>query len=139
MLSDIEEGRSQDSVKLMDVTQHTLVLKLKDNEISEIARLVAREGMSREESVWVLANMGLMLRRAVVGRGESCWARLPPTVIGAPAHLEMQPSVLEVEGVARQITKSKLSMLEIHYRLAQHLYLLHIIGSEILGPKPFTE
>ncbi len=138
MLTDIEEGRSQVSIKPMDVTRHTLVQELTDDEIRDITRLVAGEGMSQEESVWVLANMGLMIRRTINGGVGSCWGRLPATVVVAPALFEMQPSAREVEGVARLITRSKLSMSEIHYRLAQRLYLLHIIGSERRGPKPFT-
>ncbi len=138
MITNLEEASSHVSIKPLDLTRHTRVVTLLDTEIHDIVCLVAAEGMSREESVCVLANMGLMMQRTLKGGAGSCWARLPPTVVIAPSLLEMQPSVLEVEGVARQITKRKLSVSELYYRLAQRLYLLHIIGGARLGPKPFT-
>ncbi len=105
---------------------------LDDQVIRDIAGVIARERIPRDDCILVLANLGLCVSKMLLPKGQSPGCRLPSTVLVSPSYHLSQPGLEDLSMVVPQILDEDPSDEEIHYRLAQRTYLLHRLGLQDL-------
>ncbi len=106
-------------------------LRLDQQEIQVLARLIANEHQTWDECAWMLAEMTLALEPALdLPQGRFWWGHLPNSVKLFPSYMYRIPRMDEVRQGAHAIARRYPSLKNLHHYLAQRFYLAHHIFTQ---------
>ncbi len=132
METSVDAGDAQISLGVSRSIPDQVTIHLDEHAILDIAEIIAREQLTREECTWLLANMCYCINRALTPSKQVATVsveRLPCIVMVSPVFYDPHPPMDKVERGAKLLEKSNLLLKELYYRLAQRLYLVHFLDN----------
>ncbi len=129
----VDNTKLQVSQLTSNPSTKNLVLKLDDQAIHDIASVIARERLSRDDCILVLANLGFSISKILVPQKQTAYERLPNTVLIIDPYNDRNASITDVNRIAQKIMNEGLSIEELHYRLAPRMYIVHFLGLRFIA------
>ncbi len=109
-------------------------LPLDEQEVGVLATLISHEHLTWDETAWLLAATTLALRPVLrLPHAHLLWGRLPNVVPLYPDRLPHVPTFVDIRRHAHLIDRTRPSIADLQWFLAQRLFIAHALGGEGTG------
>ncbi len=106
-----------------------LTIKMNEEQIQQIAYLVAQEGKTWDECTWMLAENELRYGAAcALPKSEFKYGGLPNQVKVIPSHVCIDPKQEDVQKLAFEISQRGPSLQDLHWFIAQRKFIANNIA-----------